>query len=148
MLIVFYVSLVWLKVILGNFLLLLWLWIARDRGVSGAAARLNYAAALLVWAAPWVLFLIIQADLYQGHCGLRQGIRDCSLWEFLWGRLRWLRYGLPPIWRNSSFRNSQGQRHDGDGVSAAKSLRPSSLAKWLQSAKNKTCWPTAIKSPP
>ena len=94
MLIVFYVSLVWLKIILGNFLLLLWLWIARDRGVSGAAARLNYAAALLVWAAPWVLFLIIQADLYQGHCGLRQGIRDCSLWEFLWGRLRWLRYGL------------------------------------------------------
>ena len=94
MLIVFYVSLVWLKVILGNFLLLLWLWIARDRGVSGAAAWLNYAAALLVWAAPWILFLIIQADLYQGHCGLRQGIRDCSLWEFLWGRLRWLRYGL------------------------------------------------------
>ena len=94
MLIVFYVSLVWLKVILGNFLLLLWLWIARDRGVSRAAARLNYAAALLVWAAPWILFLIIQADLYQGHCGLRQGIRDCSLWEFLWGRLRWLRYGL------------------------------------------------------
>ena len=94
MLIVFYVSLVWLKVIIGNFLLLLWLWIARDRGVTGAAARLNYAAALLVWAAPWILFLIIQADLYQGHCGLRQGIRDCSLWEFLWGRLRWLRYGL------------------------------------------------------
>ena len=94
MLIVFYVSLVWLKVILGNFLLLLWLWIARDRGVSGAAAKLNIAAALLVWAAPWILFLIIQADLYQGHCGLRQGIRDCSLWEFLWGRLRWLRYGL------------------------------------------------------
>ena len=94
MLIVFYVSLVWLKIILGNFLLLLWLWIARDRGVSGAAARVNYAAALLVWAAPWILFLLIQADLYQGHCGLRQGIRDCSLWEFLWGRLRWLRYGL------------------------------------------------------
>ena len=94
MLIVFYVSLVWLKIILGNFLLLLWLWIARDRGVSGAAARLNYAAALLVWAAPWILFLIIQADLYQGHCGLRQGIRECSLWEFLWGRLRWLRFGL------------------------------------------------------
>ena len=94
MLIVFYVSLVWLKVIIGNFLLLLWLWIARDRGVSGAAARLNYAAALLVWAAPWILFLIIQADLYQGHCGLRQGIRDCNLWDFLWGRLRWLRYGL------------------------------------------------------
>ena len=94
MLIVFYVILVWLKVILGNSLLLLWLWIARDRGVSGAAAKLNYAAALLVWAAPWGLFLLIQADLYQGHCGLRQGIRDCSLWEFLWGRLRWLRYGL------------------------------------------------------
>jgi len=94
MLIVFYASLVWLKVILGNFLLLLWLWIARDRGVSGAAARLNYAAALLVWAAPWILFLIIQADLYQGHCGLRQGIHECGLAEFLWGRLRWLRYGL------------------------------------------------------
>ena len=62
--------------------------------MSGAAVRLNYAAALLVWAAPWILFLIIQADLYQGHCGLRQGIRDCSLWEFLWGRLRLLRYGL------------------------------------------------------
>ena len=101
MLIVFYVILVWLKVIVGNslLLLLLWLWIARDRGVSGAAAKLNYAAALLVWAAPWGLFLLTQADLYQGHCGLRQGVlrlgvHDCSLREFLWDRLRWLRYGL------------------------------------------------------
>ena len=94
MLIVFYVILVWLKVILGNSLLLLWLWIARDRGVSGAAARLNYAAALAVWAAPWVLFVWTQADLYQGHCGLRQGVHDCGIMEFLWGRMRWLRYGL------------------------------------------------------
>ena len=94
MLIVFYMTLVWLKVILGNSLLLLWLWIARDRGVSGAAAKLNYAAALLVWVAPWGLFLLTQADLYQGHCGLRQGVHDCGLPEFLWGRLRWLRYGL------------------------------------------------------
>jgi len=94
MLIVFYMTLVWLKVIVGNSLLLLWLWIARDRGVSGAAAKLNYAAALLVWAAPWGLFLMTQADLHQGHCGLRQGVHDCGLGEFLWGRLRWLRYGL------------------------------------------------------
>ena len=94
MLIVFYVILVWLKVIVGNSLLLLWLWIARDRGVSGAAAKLNYAAALLVWAAPWGLFLLTQADLHQGHCGLRQGVHDCGMMEFLWGRLRWLRYGL------------------------------------------------------
>ncbi len=94
MLIVFYVILVWLKVIVGNSLLLLWLWIARDHGVSGAAAKLNYAAALLVWAAPWGLFLLTQADLYQGHCGLRLGVHDCGLAEFLWDRLRWLRYGL------------------------------------------------------
>ncbi len=94
MLIVFYVILVWLKIIVGNSLLLLWLWIARDRGVSGVAAKWNYIAALLFWAAPWVLFLLTQADLYQGHCGLRQGIHECGLAEFLWGRLRWLRYGL------------------------------------------------------
>ena len=94
MVIVFYVILVWLKVILGNCLALLWLWVARDRGVSGLRARLNYAAVLLAWAAPWAIFLIIQADLYQGHCGLRQGIHDCSLAEFLWGRLRLVRAGL------------------------------------------------------
>ena len=94
MLIVFYVILVWLKIIVGNSLLLLWLWIARDRGVSGAAAKWNYIAAMLFWAAPWVLFLLTQADLYQGHCGLRQGIHECGLAEFLWGRLRWVRAGL------------------------------------------------------
>ena len=94
MLIVFYVIIVWLKVIVGNSLILLWLWIARDRGVSGAAAKLNYAAILLLWAAPWGLFFLAQADLYQGHCGLRQGVHDCGLWEFLWGRMRWLRFGL------------------------------------------------------
>ena len=101
MLIVFYVILVWLKVIVGNSLLLIWLWIARDRGLSGtaaklsyAAAKLSYAAALLVWAAPWALFILAQSDLYQGHCGLRLGVHDCSLREFLWDRLRWLRYGL------------------------------------------------------
>jgi len=90
MVIVFYVILVWLKVIVGNSLALLWLWVARDRGVSGLRARLNAVAVLLVWAA----FLIIQADLHQGHCGLRQGVHDCGLAEFLWGRLRWVRTGL------------------------------------------------------
>jgi hypothetical protein len=94
MLIVFYVILVWLKVIVGNSLLLIWLWIARDRGLSGTASKLSYAAALLVWAAPWALFILAQSDLYQGHCGLRLGVHDCSLREFLWDRLRWLRYGL------------------------------------------------------
>ena len=34
-----------------------------------------------------------QADLYQGHCGLRQGVRDCDLPRFLWERMRWLRLG-------------------------------------------------------
>ena len=94
MLIVFYVILVWLKVIVGNCLALLWLWVVRDRGVSGLRAGLNYVAVLLVWAAPWAAFLMIQADLYQGHCGLRQGVHDCGMAEFLWGRLRWMRSGL------------------------------------------------------
>ncbi len=94
MLIVFYVILVWLKVLLGNCLALLWLWVARDRGVSGARAWLTYAAVLIIWASPWAAFLLTQADLYQGHCGLRQGVHDCSMAEFLWGRLRWLRSGL------------------------------------------------------
>ena len=94
MLIVFYVILVWLKVILGNCLALLWLWVARDRGVTGIRAKLTYVAVLLVWAAPWAAFLIAQADLYQGHCGLRQGVHECGMGEFLWGRMRWLRSGL------------------------------------------------------
>ena len=94
MVIVFYVILVWLKVIVGDSLALLWLWVARDRGVSGLRARLNAVAVLLAWAAPWAIFLIIQAYLFQGHCGLRQGVHDCGLAAFLWDRLRWVRAGL------------------------------------------------------
>ncbi len=94
MLIVFYVILVWLKIILGNSIVLLWFWIARDRGLQGPSAWINYALALLIWVAPWAFFLMSQAELYQGHCGLRLGIRDCGLLEFLWGRLRWLRWGI------------------------------------------------------
>jgi hypothetical protein len=94
MLIVFYVILVWLKIILGNSIVLLWLWIVRDRGMQGAKAWIHYTLALSVWLAPWAFFLVSQSELYQGHCGLRMGIRDCGMLEFLWGRLRWLRYGI------------------------------------------------------
>ena len=94
MLIVFYVILVWLKIIVGKSLVFLWLWILRDRNVTGSRIWMNYAAALLVWAAPWVAFLFSQAELYQGHCGLRQGIHDCGVIEFLWTRLRWVGYGM------------------------------------------------------
>ena len=94
MLIVFYVILVWLKVIVGNSLVFLWFWIVRDHGYTGGKAWLNYAGAIVLWAAPWAFFLLSQAELYQGHCGLRQGIHDCGMTEFLWTRLRWMRYGL------------------------------------------------------
>ena len=94
MLIVFYVILVWLKVIVGNSLVLLWFWFLRDRGVSGTCLWISCAAALLMWAAPWAGFVYSQADLYQGHCGLRQGVHDCGLAEFLWSRLRWVSYGI------------------------------------------------------
>jgi hypothetical protein len=94
MLIVYYVLLVWLKVVLGISVSFLWLWYLRDRGVAGALAYLNYAAILVIWALPWGAFIWSQADLYQGHCGLRQGVRDCGVVEFLWERLRWLRVGF------------------------------------------------------
>ena len=94
MLIVYYVLLVWLKVVLGISVCFLWLWYLRDRGISGALAIVNYLAILALWALPWALFLWSQSQLYQGHCGLRQGIHDCGLGEFMWGRLRWLRLGF------------------------------------------------------
>ena len=94
MLIVFYVILVWLKVIVGNSLVLLWIWYLRDRGYTGARLWLNGSAALLVWLAPWGAFILSQADLYQGHCGLRQGVHECGMLEFLWSRLRWVSYGV------------------------------------------------------
>jgi len=94
MLIVFYVLLVWLKVVIGISLVFLWLWLVRDRGYTGTKAVLNYVGALAFWVAPWVVFLWFEADLYQGHCGLRQGVHPCGLGEFLWGRMRWLRLGI------------------------------------------------------
>lgn len=94
MLIVYYVLLVWLKVVLGISVCFLWLWYLRDRGVTGLMALLNYVAILVLWAAPWVLFVWSQSELYQGHCGLRQGIHDCGIGEFLWTRLRGLRLGF------------------------------------------------------
>jgi hypothetical protein len=94
MLIVFYVILVWLKIVMGTTLVFLWLWVMRDRGVHGGAAILNTLGALALWSAPWVLFLWSQSELYQGHCGLRQGVHDCGLAEFLWSRLRWIRLGM------------------------------------------------------
>jgi hypothetical protein len=94
MLIVFYVLLVWLKIIITTTVVFLWMWIARDRGAAGVTAVLNAIGALIVWAAPWAAFIWSRADLYQGHCGLRQGIRDCSLAQFLWSELRWARLGM------------------------------------------------------
>ena len=94
MLIVFYVLLVWLKIIVGTTVVFLWLWIARDRGATGFAAALNTIGALLLWVAPWVVFVWTQSDLYRGHCGLRQGVHDCGLAEFLWTEMRWVRLGV------------------------------------------------------
>jgi hypothetical protein len=94
MLIVYYVLLVWLKVVLGISVSFLWLWYLRDRGITGSLALLNYAAIVALWVLPWAFFLWSQAQLYQGHCGLRQGVRDCGVGEFLWMRLRWLRIGF------------------------------------------------------
>ena|GEM_PF-3190201 len=94
MLIVFYVLLVWLKVVLGISVCFLWLWFVRDRGFRGLTAGVNYLGVFVIWALPWALFLYSQAQLYQGHCGLRQGVHDCDLFEFLWTRLHWLRLGF------------------------------------------------------
>jgi hypothetical protein len=93
-LIVFYVLLVWLKIITGTTIVFLWLWVARDRGATGAGMGAHTIGALLVWTAPWAIFLWTRSELYRGKCGLRLGIRDCSLIEFLWIDLRWLRLGM------------------------------------------------------
>ncbi len=92
--IVFYVILVWLKIIICTTLVFLWLWVARDRGYTGGKLLAHSFGALALWSAPWAIFFWYQADLYQGRCGLRQGIHDCGLGEFLWARVRWLRYGM------------------------------------------------------
>jgi hypothetical protein len=92
--ILFYVILVWLKIIICTSLIFLWLWVALDRGYTGAKLLAHTLGALVLWAAPWLVFFFMQADLYQGRCGLRQGIHDCGIVEFLWARVRWLRYGM------------------------------------------------------
>ncbi len=94
MLIVFYVLLVWLKVIIGTSIVFLWLWVARDRGATGASMTAHTSAALIVWAAPWGIFFWTRAQLYHGRCGLRTGIHDCSLAGYLWDDLRWFRLGF------------------------------------------------------
>jgi hypothetical protein len=92
--IVFYVIMVWLKIIICTTLIFLWLWVVRDRGAQGWKLSAHVLAALAFWVLPWAAFFWLEADLYQGHCGLRQGIRDCGLTEFLWSRVRWLRYEM------------------------------------------------------
>ncbi len=94
MLIVFYVLLVWLKVIIGTGIVFFWLWLARDRGVTGVGLVFHAVAAFIVWAAPWLIFLRSRAALYHGKCGLRLGIRDCGLAEYLWTEMQWFRLGL------------------------------------------------------
>ena len=92
--IVFYVILLWLKIIICTTLIFLWLWVARDRGYTGVKLFVHSVCALMLWVMPWAAFLWTQADLYQGRCGLRQGVHDCGLAEYLWQRLRWLRWGM------------------------------------------------------
>lgn len=92
--IVFYVILVWLKIIICTSIIFLWLWVARDRGYTGRKLFMHELGTLVLWALPWLVFLWFQAELYQGHCGLRQGVHECGLAEFLWARVRWLRYDL------------------------------------------------------
>jgi len=94
MLIVFYVLLVWLKIVVGTTTVFLWLWIARDRGAAGASMAAHTVCAILVWCAPWAAFIWTRAQLFRGKCGLRTGIHDCGLLEFLWNDLPWLRLGL------------------------------------------------------
>ncbi len=95
MLIVFYVLLVWLKIVVTSAVVFLWLWIARDRGAAGGVLVVHAVGALIVWAAPWAVFLWTQSDLYRGKCGsLRQGLHDCGMAEFLWDQLQWLRLGM------------------------------------------------------
>ena len=94
MLIVFYVLLVWLKVIIGTSIVLLWLWVARDRGATGGTMAAHSFAAAIVWATPWAILFWTRAELYHGRCGLRTGIRDCGLFAYLWDDLRWFRMGF------------------------------------------------------
>jgi hypothetical protein len=94
MLILLYITLVWLKIVAGDTLIFFWLWLARDRGVKGLAAGVNYAGVGVFWLIPWVAFLRHESSLYAGHCGLRQGLHDCGPVEFLWSELDWVRLGL------------------------------------------------------
>ncbi len=94
MLIVFYILLVWLKIISCTTIAFLWLWIARDRGARGLRMAIHIIGALAVWIAPWAVFLWSRVDLYKGKCGLRLGVHDCAMVEFLWNELQWFRLGL------------------------------------------------------
>jgi hypothetical protein len=94
MLILFYITLVWLKIVAGDTFIFFWLWLVRDRGPKGVAACVNYAGILVFWLTPWVAFLWHESSLYAGHCGLRQGLHDCGHVEFLWSALDWVRLGL------------------------------------------------------
>ena len=94
MLILLYITLVWLKIVAGDTLIFLRLWLARDRGVNGLAAAVNYAGVVVFWLTPWVAFLGHELSLYAGHCGLRQGLHACGPIEFLWSELDWVRLGL------------------------------------------------------
>ena len=94
MLILFYITLVWLKIVAGDTLIFFWLWLARDRGVKGVAAGMTYTGALSVWLLPWIAFLWHESRLYLGHCGFRQGLHECGLLEFFWSELTWIRLGF------------------------------------------------------
>ena len=63
-------------------------------GVAGGALVAHAVAATILWAAPWAAFLWTRADLYRGKCGLRLGVHDCGLAEFLWAQMQWLRLGM------------------------------------------------------
>ncbi len=94
MLFVFYVLLAWLKIIVGITIIFLWLWVARDRGASGASLIAHATGAFVFWAAPWAAFVWSRADLYRGKCGLRTGVHDCGVMEFVWSNQPWLRLAL------------------------------------------------------
>jgi hypothetical protein len=94
MLILLYITLVWLKIVAGDTLIFFWLRLAHDRGVNGLAAGVNFAGVAAFWLTPWVAFLWHESRLYVGHCGLTQGLHDCGPVEFLWSALDWVRLGL------------------------------------------------------
>jgi hypothetical protein len=94
MLLLLFITLVWLKIVAGDTLIFFWLWLARDRGLKGFASLANHGAVMLFWLLPWLAFLWHEASLYAGHCGLRQGLHACGLVEFLWSELDWVRLGL------------------------------------------------------